>query len=34
MQAKHAPVQQPEDMSQILDNIKEKLDSESDEYSK
>ena len=31
MQAKHAPVQQPEDMSQILDNIKEKLDSTPDE---
>jgi len=33
MQAKHAPAQQPEDMSQILDNIKEKLDSTPDEDS-
>ena len=31
MQAKHAPAQQPEDVSQILDNIKEKLDSTPDE---
>ena len=33
LQAKHAPVQQPEDMSQILDNIKEKLDSAPEEDS-
>ena len=33
LQAKHAPAQQPEDMSQILDNIKEKLETSPDEDS-